>query len=79
MGRFMVTRRWRRWLESFFDNMGDRPIRGSTSWKRYAINALLSQETKWLNYGIVLVGRGMMWADNFRVMVWSEKGNWVDF
>lgn len=66
-------------LSLFFDNMSDRPIRGSTSWKRCAINALLPQETKWLNYGIVLVGRGMMWADNFRVMVWSEKGNWVDF
>ena len=61
----------------FFDNMSNRPIRGSTPWAKYAIDAQLPQATMWLNYGIVLAGRGMMWADNFRLLVWSE-GKWMD-
>jgi hypothetical protein len=59
----------------FFDNMSNRPIRGSTSWKRYVIEAQLPNKTTWLNYGIVLEGSGAMWADNFRLMVWSD-GRW---
>jgi hypothetical protein len=62
----------------FFDNMHNRPIRGSTSWTKYMIDAQLPQDTRWLNYGILLVGRGMMWADNFRLMVWSQEGRWID-
>jgi hypothetical protein len=61
----------------FFDNMHNRPIRGSTAWKTYTIDAPLPNETLWLNYGVVLQGRGELWADNFRVMVW-ENGAWVN-
>lgn len=57
----------------FFDNMSNRPIRGSTSWTKYTIDAQLPQATTWLNYGIVLAGRGSMWADNFRLLVWRER------
>jgi hypothetical protein len=60
-----------------FDNMSRRPIRGSTSWARYSIDVQLPKETAWLNYGIVLSGRGTMWADNFRLLVWMN-GQWVD-
>ncbi len=61
-----------------FDNMSGRPIRGTTPWRRYAIDVQLPQETAWLNYGIVLVGSGVIWADNFRVMVWASTGRWED-
>ena len=61
----------------FFDNMHRRPIRGTTSWTRYMIDAQLPKNTAWLNYGIVLVGRGMMWADNFRLLVW-DKSEWKE-
>lgn len=61
----------------FFDNMSDRPIRGSTPWKKYVIEAILPARTLWLNYGIVLVGRGTMWADNFRLMFWNGR-YWED-
>jgi hypothetical protein len=56
----------------FFDNMSKRPIRGATPWKTYSIDALLPKETKWINYGIVLLGPGRMWADNFRLMIWDR-------
>jgi len=61
----------------FFDNMSNRPIRGTTPWTKYVIDAHLPEKTRWLNYGIVLEGRGAMWADNFRLMVW-DRGRWVD-
>ena len=61
----------------FFDNMNNRPIRGTTAWKRYVIDAQLPEETAWLNYGIVLSGRGMMWADNFHLSVW-ENNAWKE-
>jgi TIR domain len=62
----------------FFDNMEKRPIRGTTSWTKYVIQFPLPSKTVWLNYGILLVGRGMMWADNFRFMVWNrDKGEWI--
>lgn len=55
----------------FFDNMHKRPIRGTTSWAKYAIDAQLPKNSAWLNYGIVLSGKGTMWADNFRILVWD--------
>ena len=61
------------------DNMETRPIRGTTSWTKYTIDVELPRETVWLNYGILLKGSGMMWADNFRLLVWNiEKGEWTD-
>jgi len=63
----------------FFDNMQNRAIHGTTSWTKYTIDATLPSQTVWLNYGILLVGSGTMWADNFRLMVWNmEKGEWTD-
>ena len=63
----------------FFDNMRKRAIRGTTSWTKYMIDATLPSKTVWLNYGILLEGSGMMWADNFRLTVWNrDKGEWID-
>lgn len=62
----------------FFDNMYRRPIRGSTSWKNYRIDAPLPIETSWLNYGIVLAGCGRLWADNFRLLMWNKEGSWEE-
>lgn len=59
----------------FFDNMYKRRIRGTTPWTTYAIDAQLPPQTAWMNYGIMLSGRGTMWADNFRLLVW-ESGAW---
>jgi len=61
----------------FFDNMSRRPIQGSTPWTTYTIITRLPAETTWLNYGILLVGRGIVWADNFRLMVRDARGAWL--
>jgi len=61
----------------FFDNMSSRPIRGTTGWRTYTIITQLPDETTWLNYGFLLVGRGTVWADNFRLMIRDERGAWI--
>lgn len=61
-----------------FDNMSRRPILGTTEWQKYVIDVQLPKETVWLNYGIVLAGPGTVWADNFRVLVWTSNGRWED-
>jgi hypothetical protein len=62
----------------FFDNMARRPICGTTEWKSYLIDAQLPIETTWINYGIVLSGRGTMLVANFRLTYWDDSGRWVD-
>ena len=52
-----------------FDNMSDRPIRGSTPWTRFELSVKLPEETVWLNYGIVMSGSGQLWADNCHILV----------
>jgi len=61
-----------------FDNMDNRAIRGTTPWTRFESSVKLPEETVWLNYGIVLSGSGQLWADNCRIRVWSEAGQWSD-
>ncbi len=65
--------------DMLFDNMHRRPIRGNTNWTTYTIDAQLPEGTAWLNYGVVLVGNGQLWADNFRLMIWTNAGKWVDW
>jgi hypothetical protein len=61
----------------FFENMSNRPIRGSTPWTTYTIITQLPAETTWLNYGIILQGRGTVWADNLHLMIRDARGAWV--
>jgi len=61
----------------FFDNMSRRPVVGTTDWQRYSIDAPLPRETDWLNYGIVLSGPGALYADNLRLLCWSQ-GRWEE-
>ena len=62
----------------FFDNMSRRPVVGTTKWARYFIDAPLPINTDWLNYGIVLSGAGIVYADNIRLLVWNADGRWED-
>ena len=62
----------------FFDNMSRRPLVGTTNWTRYFIDAPLPINTDWLNYGIVLSGAGIVYADNIRLLVWNADGRWED-
>ena len=53
----------------FFDNMHNRPLRGSTPWSKYSIETNVPANSEWINYGILLVGNGTLFADNFSLAV----------
>jgi hypothetical protein len=61
----------------YFNNMSDRPIRGTTPWQRVEIETIVPDGIRWLNYGVLLVGSGMAWADDFRLEVILDSGEWV--
>jgi hypothetical protein len=63
--------------ELFFDNMSNRLISGSTGWRDCLIEAHLPPGVRWLNYGILLLGSGTVWGDNFRLERWrADRGRW---
>lgn len=47
-----------------FDNMNDRPIKGTTDWKKYEIVLDVPMNATNLAYGALLVGSGQIWFDN---------------
>ena len=59
-----------------FDNMQDRPIKGNTAWKKYEIILSVPENSKTINYGVLLRGSGHVWMDNltFEVVGDSEEG-----
>lgn len=59
-----------------FDNMSDRPIKGTTPWKTYSIEMVVPEHTEWLNYGVLLAGKGIVWADNFKLSIKDKNGFW---
>lgn len=47
-----------------FDNMGDRPIKKTTDWKKYEIIMDVPANASNLAYGSLLVGQGQVWFSN---------------
>jgi hypothetical protein len=62
----------------FFDNMSGHGVAGTTAWSRYMIEASLPASTAWLNLGVVFSGSGVVWVDNLRLLMWTNKGAWID-
>ena len=52
-----------------FDNMGKRPIKGTTDWKKYEIILDVSPDSGTLNYGFLLDGTGQIWFDQLNIEV----------
>jgi hypothetical protein len=51
--------------ESFdFDNMGDRPIKGTTDWKKYEITVNVPSDASAVAYGVLLNGGGTVYFDD---------------
>lgn len=49
-----------------FDNMQDRPIKGTTDWKLYEIVLEVPAETKGISYGVLTSGTGSIWMDDLK-------------
>jgi hypothetical protein len=52
-----------------FDNMQDRPIKGTNDWTRVAIVLDVPQEAKALAFGLLLNGSGRVWMDDLKFEV----------
>lgn len=53
-----------------FDNMGKRPVTGTTDWKKYEIELPYDKESaERICVGVLLVGSGKVWIDNFRIAI----------
>jgi serine/threonine protein kinase len=61
----------------FFDNMSERPLRGRTPWTSCSIELALPARSAWLNYGLLLVGSGLLWADDIALEVERADGGWT--
>ncbi|SNZ02677.1 AraC-type DNA-binding protein [Terribacillus aidingensis] len=49
-----------------FDNMSNRPIKGTTNWARYRIVLDVPENSAIISFGVILSGKGQVWADGFR-------------
>lgn len=47
-----------------FDNMFDRPIKGTTDWKKYEIVLDVPENAFNISYGVLLNGTGQVWFDS---------------
>jgi hypothetical protein len=47
-----------------FDNMYDRPVKGTTDWKQYEIVVDVPAKATSLSYGALLSGTGQIWFDS---------------
>lgn len=48
-----------------FDNMCNRPIKGTTTWNLYSIVLDVPEDSSVIAFGIILSGQGHVWADQF--------------
>ncbi len=48
-----------------FDNMSNRPIKGTTNWNRYSIVLDVPEKSAVISFGIILSGQGTVWSDQF--------------
>ena len=55
-----------------FDNMGERPIKGSTNWTEYEIILDVPNNASLIAYGALIDGTGQIWFDNITFEIVSE-------
>lgn len=56
-----------------FDNMGDRPIKGTTGWTKYEIVLDVPNNASLIAYGALLDGTGQIWFDNITFEVVGDN------
>ena len=52
-----------------FDNMGNRPVKGTTEWTGYSIQLPINSEARKVFFGVLLVGSGTAWVDDLQLLV----------
>ena len=52
-----------------FDNMKDRPLKGTLEWNKYSIVLDVDDRAESLSYGVLLTGAGKIWMDDVSIDV----------
>lgn len=52
-----------------FDNMQDRPIKGTTDWRRYEVVLDVPQDATGIFFGVLLSGAGSVWINDVKFEV----------
>lgn len=52
-----------------FDNMGDRPVKGTTDWGKYEIVLDVPDNAEAIAFGVNLAGSGQVWVDDLKIEV----------
>lgn len=58
--------------DGFFDNMDDRPVR-SAEWTRCEITGYVDEDARFIEIGMMSVGRGRVWVDDVSFEVITQK------
>jgi hypothetical protein len=56
-----------------FDNMGDRPIKGTTPWTKYEIILYVPESAINISYGVLTSGTGIALMDNFNFEIVNDN------
>ena len=57
----------------WFDNMQDRPITGTTDWKKFHITFDVPKKSQMLNFGVLIVDSGSAWINNVSLVELKAK------
>ena len=57
-----------------FDNMSDRQVQGKTDWKQYKIVLDVPPEATLITFGLMMSGKGSVWADDLELKVVDGEG-----
>lgn len=52
-----------------FDNMGDRPVKGTTDWKQYEVVLDVGLDAQQIAFGVNLGESGQVWADDLKLEI----------
>jgi len=55
-----------------FDNMSNRPVKGTTAWNPYSVVLDVPRDSVAIAFGVLLCGKGRVWADTLRFDVVNE-------
>src|SRR5690606_10545091 len=56
-----------------FDNMDNRSVQGTTDWNHYSLVLDVPEDSASIHFGVLLIGKGKVWADGFRFEVVTDK------
>lgn len=50
-----------------FDNMQDRPIKGTTNWARHSVVLDVSEDASGIFFGTLMIGKGQLWIKDLKL------------